>query len=153
MLAFFWWLIWLVLGGGLFFGGPMLGRHRSCLDRRRTNGGHAFSATLGHFMTDHYGGIVYCFLWVCIFCTHTSMFCFICSLTIPLCIIKAIQPTPRVISVGAPILALAREAVFYDRLFLTDFQYYGMLLWSASLTKRCSFTLPTCFSEKKSSWR
>ena len=51
--------------------------------------------------------------------------------------------------VSAPILALPREAVFNDRQFLTDFPYYGMLFWSVSLTKRCSFTWPTCFSEKK----
>ena len=29
-----------------------------------------FLGYLGHFMTDHYDGIAYCFLWVCALCTH-----------------------------------------------------------------------------------
>ena len=57
-----------------------------------------FLGYLGHFMTDHYGGIAYCFLWICALCTHISMFCFICSLTIILCAIKTVQPTPLVVS-------------------------------------------------------
>ena len=47
-------------------------------------------------MTDHYGGIAYCFLWICALCTHISMFCFICSLTIIVCLLKTVQPTPLV---------------------------------------------------------
>ena len=67
--------------------GPTSGHWRPC-----------FLGYLGHFMTDLYGGIAYCFLWICALCTHISMFCFICSLAMILCVIKTVQPTPLVVS-------------------------------------------------------
>ena len=48
-------------------------------------------------MTDHYGGIAYCFL--CIVYSYFHV-CFICSLTIILCVLKTIQPTPLVVEPG-----------------------------------------------------
>ena len=40
----------------------------------------------------------YCKLLSVDLCTHISMFCFICSLTIILCVIKTVQTTPLAIS-------------------------------------------------------
>ena len=67
--------------------GPTSGHWRPC-----------FLSYLGHCMTDNYGGIAYCFLWICALCTHISVFVFICSLTIILCVIKTVQTTPLVIT-------------------------------------------------------
>ena len=57
--------------------GPTSGHWRPC-----------FLGYLGHFMTDHYDGIAYCFLWVCAFCTHI-----LCSVSF-VRIQKDIQRTP-----------------------------------------------------------
>ena len=58
--------------------GPTSGHWRPC-----------FLGYLGHCMTDHYGGIAYCFLWICALCTHISII---------LCVIKTVQPTPLVVN-------------------------------------------------------
>ena len=36
----------------------------------------------------------------CALCTHISMFVFICSLIIILCVLKTVQPTPLVVEPG-----------------------------------------------------
>ena len=91
----FLWLIWYVPGGGGF--GPMLGRRRSCW---ADVGPLAvmFSRLLGTF---HDGSLWwYCILLSVNLCIVYSYFhvCFICSLTIILCVIKTVQPTPLVVS-------------------------------------------------------
>ena len=121
----FLWLIWHVPVGGLFWvdAGPT----SVLLGRRRAIGGHVFSATWDIFMTDHYGGIAYCFLWICALCTHISMFCFICSLTIILCIIKTVQPTPLVVSEPGRYISQSHEKCIKDVLltFPCIYQIHG----------------------------
>ena len=81
-----WWIIlgrcWADVGPV----GPTSGHWRPC-----------FLGYLGHCMTDHYGGIAYCFL--CIVYSYFHV-CFICSLIIILCVLKTIQPTPLVVEPG-----------------------------------------------------
>ena len=78
----------------------ILGRCWADVGPVRPTSGHWrpwFLGYLGHCMADHYGGIAYCFL-----CFVYSYFhvCFICSLTIILCVLKTVQPTPLVVEPG-----------------------------------------------------
>ena len=66
--------------------GPMLGRRRSCW---------ADVGPLAAMFSRLLGTFAFCAL-----CTHISMFVFICSLTIILCVLKTVQPTPLVVEPG-----------------------------------------------------
>ena len=83
---------------GDFFCSAGIGATLVLLGRCRANGGHISLQYLAHFMREYYGDITYCFHLFCAFCTHISMFYFICSVTTLLCVIKEIQPTPVVVS-------------------------------------------------------
>ena len=77
--------------------GPMLGRRRSCW----ADVGPLvamFSRLLGTFAWRIIMVVLH--IAFCALCTHISMFVFICSLTIILCVLKTVQPTPLVVEPG-----------------------------------------------------
>ena len=76
--------------------GPMLGRRRSCWADVGPLAA-MFSRLLG---TLHDGSLWwYCILLLCIVYSYFHV-CFICSLTIILCVLKTVQPTPLVVEPG-----------------------------------------------------
>ena len=77
--------------------GPMLGRRRSCWADVGPLAA-MFSRLLGTFAWRIIMVVLH--IAFCALCTHISMFVFICSLTIILCVLKTIQPTPLVVKPG-----------------------------------------------------
>ena len=77
--------------------GPMLGRRRSCWADVGPLAA-MFSRLLGTFAWRIIMVVLH--IAFCALCTHISMFVFICSLTIILCVLKTVQPTPLVVEPG-----------------------------------------------------
>ena len=77
--------------------GPMLGRRRSCWADVGP-----LAAMLSRLLGTFAWRIIMVVLHIafCALCTHISMFVFICSLTIILCVLKTVQPTPLVVEPG-----------------------------------------------------